>query len=215
MKLLRLIILALIIPFAIQAQSFEGKIVYSIAYKDLPAEMAQMSSMLPSNQVIWIKGNKSRFEQVMDQGSTIVITDATAGSSTVLMDLMGTKYKLDIPKDEMEKLATEQEVPEIKYVDGTREIAGYTCHKAEVNMVGFDGVATFYYTEEIPPVKVQGMESLQLKGMFMAYEFSANGMTMNIEVTNIDKGSVADSKFRVPSGYTEMPDEMKSMMGFK
>ena len=215
MKLLRLIILALIIPFAIQAQSFEGKIVYSISYKDLPAEMAQMSSMLPSNQVIWIKGNKSRFEQVMDQGSTIVITDATAGSSTVLMDLMGTKYKLDIPKDEMEKLATEQEVPEIKYVDGTREIAGYTCHKAEVNMVGFDGVATFYYTEEIPPVKVQGMESLQLKGMFMAYEFSANGMTMNIEVTNIDKGSVADSKFQVPSGYTEMPDEMKSMMGFK
>ena len=215
MKLLRLIILALIIPLGVQSQSFEGKIVYSIKYKDLPAEMAQMSSMLPSNQVIWIKGDKSRFEQVMDQGSTIVITDATAGSSTILMDLMGTKYKLDIPKDEMEKLTTEEEMPEIKYVDGTREIAGYTCHKAEVEMVGFDGVATFYYTEEIPAVKVQGMESLQLKGMFMAYEFSANGMTMNIEVTDIDKSSVADSKFHVPSGYTEMPDEIKSMMGLK
>lgn len=215
MKFLRLLILALIIPFAIQAQTFEGKIVYSITYKDLPAEMAEMSSMLPSNQMIWIKGNKSRFEQTMSQGSTIVITDATAGSSIVLMDLMGTKYKLDIPKDEMEKLVTEEEMPEVKYVDGTREIAGYTCHKAEVEMVGFDGVATFYYTEEIPPVKVQGMEALQLKGMFMAYEFSANGMTMNIEVTDIDKSSISDSKFQVPSGYKDMPDEMKSMMGFK
>jgi hypothetical protein len=214
MKFLRLLILALIIPFGIQAQSFEGKIVYSITYKDLPAEMAQVSSMLPGNQVIWIKGDKSRFEQKMGQGSTIVITDASAGSSTVLMDLMGTKYKLYITKDEMERLATEQEMPEIKYVEGTREVAGYTCHKAEVNMVGFDGVATFYYTEEIPPVKVQGMESLQLKGMFMAYEFTANNMTMNIEVTEIDKSSISDSKFDIPSGYSDMPDEMKSMMGF-
>jgi GLPGLI family protein len=215
MKFLQLLILVLLLPVLVQAQSFEGKIVYSISYKDLPAEMQQMSSMLPGNQTIWIKGDKSRFEQSMAQGSTIVITDATEGSSTILMDVMGQKYKLAIPKNEMEAMISDQEIPEIKYVEGTREVAGYTCHKAEVKMIGFDDVATFYYTEEIPPVKVQGMEALQLKGMFMAYEFSANGMTMNIEVTNIDKGAVSDSQFNIPSGYVDMPDEMKAMMGLK
>jgi len=214
MKSLHLLFI-LLFPISLMAQSFEGKIVYSIKYKDLPAEMEQMSSMLPSNQTIWIKGDKSRFEQKMAQASTIVITDASAGSSTILMDMMGQKYKMDIPKEEMAAMISDQEIPEINYVAGTREIAGYTCHKAEVKMAGFDDVAIFYYTEEIPPVKVQGMEALQLKGMFMAYEFSANNMTMVIEVATIDKSAVSDSKFKIPAGYVDMPAEMKAMMGLK
>jgi hypothetical protein len=38
MKLLRLIIFLLIIPFGLQSQSFEGKIVYTISYNELPPE---------------------------------------------------------------------------------------------------------------------------------------------------------------------------------
>jgi len=215
MKQVSTSLLLLIFPLSLLAQSFEGKIVYNISYKDLPAEMQQMASVLPHNQTIWIKGNKSRFEQKMPQGSTVVITDASKGTSTILMEMMGQKYKMDIPKVEMSQMMNEGQMPEIKYVSGTREIAGYMCNKAEVKMKEFDGIATFYYTEEIPPVKVQGMENLQLKGMFMAYEVSTKGMAMSIEVATVDKTPIANSKFDIPIGYKEMPEQMKAMMGIK
>ena len=215
MKLIRLFTLTFLLPLSLMGQSFEGKIDYTISYKDLPPEMQQAEEMLPKSQSIWIKGNKSRFEQSMAQVSTIVISDSDEGSSIILMDLMGQKYKLAITKAEMDLLIEGQADPQITYVDGTKEIAGYTCKKAEVIMEGFDGKAIFYYTEEIPPVQVKGMEALDLKGMFMAYEATTQGMTISIEVNNIDKGSVSDDKFIVPDGYSDMPEQMKSMMGIK
>jgi len=215
MKFLNLLITLVILPTILLAQSFEGKIVYKMTYKDLPSEMEGMEDMLPKNQTIWIKGTKNRFEQKMSQGSTIVISDSEVGTSTILMDMMGQKYKLAITKEEMEAMIGSQSNPEIKYVAGTKDIAGYTCKKAEVTMDGFDGTAVFYYTEEIPAVKVQGMEALELKGMFMAYEASMQGMTISIEVGSIDRSPVNDDIFKVPEGYSEMPDQIKGMLGIK
>ena len=215
MKVFRLLIFTLFFPISLMSQSFEGKIDYKMSYKSLPPEMQGMEGMLPKNQTIWIKGSKSRYEQTMTQMSTIVISDSDLGTSTILMELMGQKYKLAMAKEEMESLVGDQGVPKITYVEGTRVIAGYTCKKAEVEMDGFDGKTIFYYTEEIPAVQVKGMEALALKGMYMAYEASTQGMTVSIEVSNIDKGPVSDDKFIVPDGYTDMPDQMKSMMGIK
>lgn len=215
MKIFQTVILTMLFPLSLMGQSFEGKIVYTMAYKNLPTEMQGMEGMLPKNQTLWIKGSKTRYEQNMTQMSTLVISDSDAGTSTILMELMGQKYKLDMVKEEMDKLIGEQGVPKITYVEGSRVIAGYTCKKAEVEMDGFDGKAIFYYTEEIPPVQVKGMEALALKGMYMAYEASTQGMTVSIEVSSIDKGSVSDDKFVIPDGYTDMPEQMKSMMGIK
>ena len=215
MRRIKLLIAFFILPITLLAQSFEGKIDYKMSYKNLPAEMQGMEDMLPKNQTIWIKGSKSRYEQKMTQMSTIVISDADDGTSIILMELMGQKYKLAISQDDMDALIGSQTVPKITYVDGTKEIAGYLCKKAEVEMDGFDGKAIFYYTEEIPPVQVKGMEALALRGMYMAYEATTQGMTISIEVETIDKSSVSDDKFIVPNGYTEMPAQMKSMMGIK
>ena len=215
MRRIKLLIALFILPITLLAQSFEGKIDYKMSYKNLPAEMQGMEDMLPKNQTIWIKGSKSRYEQKMTQMSTIVISDADDGTSIILMELMGQKYKLAISQDDMDALIGSQTVPKITYVDGTKEIAGYLCKKAEVEMDGFDGKAIFYYTEEIPPVQVKGMEALALRGMYMAYEATTQGMTISIEVETIDKSSVSDDKFIVPNGYTEMPAQMKSMKGIK
>ena len=65
MKIICLVILIFLLAITLMAQSFEGKINYTISYKDLPPEMQQAEAMLPKNQSIWIKGNKSRFEQKM------------------------------------------------------------------------------------------------------------------------------------------------------
>jgi hypothetical protein len=213
MKNLNILLLSLLFLGNTYAQDFEGTITYSITYNQLPAEMQGMEQMLPKSQKIMIKGGKTRFEQVSDASNTIVISDMEGGVSTILIEAMGQKFKLVLSKEDVDKSIEEQGIPEITYLEGTREIAGYTCKKAEVAMAGLDETAIFYYTEEIPPIRMRGMESLNLKGLPMEYEVSTSGMKMVVSVTEMELATLSDDMFNIPEGYMEMPDQMKQLMG--
>lgn len=215
MKKILILAAAFALTFSGFAQDFEGEIVYSITYKDLPAEMQGQEQMLPREQRIYVKGDKSRFEQKTAMSSTTVISDMSASTSVVLMDAMGQKFKVTLSPEDVEKSIAQQGDPQINYVSGTKEIMGYTCKKAEVTMTGMTEPAIFYYTEEIPPIQMRGMESLNLKGMQLEFEMSNQGISMTVTVTSMDKKSLSDSIFEVPTGYNEMDDQMKAMMGIK
>lgn len=197
------------------SQTFEGQIVYSISYKDLPAQLQGQEAMLPQEQVVFVKGEKSRFEQITGMSSTVVISDMEANTSVVLVEAMGQKFKVTLSKEDVEKSIAQQGNPQVNYVAGTKEIMGYTCKKAEVSMTGMAEPAIFYYTEEIPPIKMRGMESLNLKGMPMEYEMTNQGITMVVSVSKMEKQALNESLFDVPAGYNEMDDQMKAMMGIK
>ena len=79
-------------------------------------------------------------------------------------------------------------------------------------MEGFDQEAIFYYTEEIAPLMLNGMEGLHLKGLPLEYRISMDGMTMVMKASKVDKIAVPDSTFDIPEGYVEMPDYMKDAM---
>lgn len=213
MKNFSLLLLTLLLTGNLLAQGFEGVITYSITYDQLPAEMQGMEQMLPKSQKILVKGDKTRFEQTTQVSSTIVLSDIGTGTSTILIEAAGQKFKLSMSKEDVDKTIKQQGTPEINYVDGTKEVAGYLCKKAEVTMDGLDEKAIFYYTEEIPPISMRGMENLQLKGMALEYKMSTNGMKMVMMVTDMQKQDISDEMFTVPDGYTEMTDQMKQMMG--
>lgn len=195
------------------AQEFEGIITFSISYESLPDEMKDAVSMLPKEQTFFIKNNKSKFVQSSSMSSTVVISDSKTNSSTILMDAMGQKFKMTIDTNELSEIedVSTDEI-KIEYVNETKKIAGYTCKKAVVLMEGFDQEAVFYYTEEIAPLMLSGMEGLHLKGLPLEYIISMDGMTMIMKATKVDKTSVPDSTFDIPEGYTEMPDYMKDAM---
>ena len=208
-------VLLLMVAGSLQAQDFEGIITYSVQYEQLPVEMQGMEGMLPKVQKIMVKGEKSRFEQKTQMSSSVVLSDNATGESTVLIEAQGQKFKLSMSKADVDKTIEDQGTPVVNYVDGTKEIVGYTCKKAEVTMDGMDEKAIFYYTEELLPVKMRGMESLQLKGMPLEYQMSTNGMKMIMTVTAMDKQNLSDDLFVVPAGYKEMTDQMKQMMGIR
>lgn len=195
------------------AQDFEGIITFSISYESLPDEMKEAVSMLPKEQTFYIKNNKSKFVQNSSISSTVVISDSNTKTSTVLMDAMGQKFKMTIDTDdlsEIENVSTDE--IKIEYVNESKTIAGYTCKKAIVLMDGFDQEAVFYYTEEIAPLMLSGMEGLHLKGLPLEYIISMDGMTMVMKASEVKKTTVPDSTFDIPEGYTEMPDYMKDAM---
>ena len=215
MKKLTLLLVFIGLAFTLAAQDFEGAITYSIQYLDLPAEMQGMEQMLPKEQKILVKGDKSKFEQATGMSSTTVISDMADGTSTVLIEAQGQKFKITLSKEEVDKSISQQGPAQVTYVSGTKEILGYTCKKAEVVMEGMTEPAIFYYTEDIPMINMRGMEAIELKGMPLEYEMSMQGMNMVVTVTEMTELTLNDSEFVAPAGYTEMTDEMKSMFGIR
>jgi len=123
------------------------------------------------------------------------------------------KYKMSLDAESLKKAVDAQGEPEITYLEDTKEIAGYECKKAEVTMDGMETPAIFYYTEKIQAIGLRGMEKLTLKGMPLEYTISAQGLTMTMTAKEIKKEPVSDSSFEIPDGYTEVPEQMKQMMG--
>ncbi|MCB0497553.1 MAG: DUF4412 domain-containing protein [Cyclobacteriaceae bacterium] len=202
------------------AQNFEGTAVFKITYENLPPEMKGHEGMMPSEFTFLIKNQKSRMEMSSMMGPTIVITDNEAKKSTTLMNMGGQKMKMTIDFDEAEEIEDNAaNNVKIEYVDGTKEIAGYTCKKAIMKVKSGEegdedeGEIVFYYSPDIEPIEnMKGFEGLNLKGMPLEYSISNRGIKMVVTATSIEKKPIDDSVFVIPEGYTEIPDSMKQMM---
>jgi GLPGLI family protein len=197
--------------------SFEGKVVYELNFDNagLPPEALQM--LKGAEAITFIKEDKRRVDISMPMQSTSSIMDNKSKQIVTLMDIMGQKYLIRTTEADIKK--EEEKAPEttIKYVDGTKTIAGYTCKKAEVTQKSKDGkeeVSTVYYTEEIPAAEMKSAYK-GLKGFPMEYTVKQGGVQMKFICKSANKEKVEDSKFEIPKeGYTEttMEDFQKEMM---
>lgn len=211
-KIHALIFLFLVSGFAF-AQPFEGKVVYGISYNNLPPEMEQMKSMLPSESVLYLKGDMSRTEQSMGMaGSQVIISDGKNKTGTVLIDGMGGKFFVKMSKAEIEKSEKENPEPEFTYTKETKKIAGYNCRRAESKFEGMEETLAIYYTEEIPADKSTQFKGL--KGFPLEYETASEGFRMTISAKSVSREALSDALFKVPDGYKETTmEELGRMMG--
>lgn len=211
-----IICLSAIAMLAFSGAAFEGKITYEIAIEggDMPPEAKAMFADSKLN--VHIKGVKSRADVIMGFQNTSTISDSKANTSIMLMDIMGSKFKIKAdPKTEGK--ATDVSV---KYLPETKEIAGYKCKKAEITFKDESGqkqLTTVYYTEEIGNHlgSNQNAQFKGIKGMPLEYELSADGgMKMKMTAKKVSKESVNDSMFDIPSDYKEttLEDLQKDMM---
>lgn len=212
-KLLIIALCALSYHFTI-AQNFEGIIIFKITYENLPPEMQNQEAMLPKEYKVHIKDKKSRVESSTAMSTTVVISDMDAKTSTILMNSMGQKMKISLDADDLDGIKSENK-SDIEYINEEKTIAGYTCKKALLKTEGDNegSETSFYYTEEIAPIKLHGFEGMMLKGMPLEYSVSSQGIKMVMTASKIEKTSVSDSMFDVPEGYMEMPENMKQSMG--
>lgn len=201
-------VLLLATSLAFGQKSFQGKVTYGIEYTELPAQLAGMEAMLPDEMVVAIRENLSRVDQSMGMGmrqSTIV--DSKTGKATMMLDMMGKKISVEMSEDDLDK--KEKKVkPEIKYLDGTKDIAGYNCKRAEILTTKELNPVTVYYTEELPAGASRQFKGL--KGFPLEYQISQQGMTMKLTASKIDKADQPADDFKVPAGYEKMTFEQFS-----
>ena len=205
------------LSFTTSTPEFEGKISYEITVDagNMPPEALAMFEGSQLN--IYIKGTKSRSDVSMGFQNTSTISDMKTNTSVTLMDIMGNKYKIKSDPTKDEKSADVS----VKYLDATKEIAGYKCKRAEITFKdksGNEQVTGIYYTEEI--ANYTGNDSRNsmfknIKGMPLEYEMRAErGMKMKMTAKAISKEKVPDSKFDIPTDYKETTAEdlQKEMM---
>jgi GLPGLI family protein len=194
---------------AASSTGFEGTIVYTIELNSdgLPPETKQMFA--GSEMTVTMKGDKSRTDLKMGPQATTAVADAKAKTSFTLLDIMGQKYKVVTKVDEKPANLTIKELPE------TKEIAGYTCKKAEVTSPASPDPITVYYTEKIGNngynTQIKG-----IKGYPLAFEINQSGVKISYNAKSVSTEKVMDSKFDVDcTGYKEITQEelMKSMGG--
>ncbi len=203
---------AIVLLFSSSAphKDFEGKLVYSINYIEIPDEVKGMESMLPKEYVVYIQGQKIRWDQKIMGGGQTVIVDAGNKTSNILMDMMGQKANIFISSEEMAEARAEIKPPTITYLKGKKVIAGFKCSKALI--VNEDGTeSAIWYSKKI---KIKHKDFEYLNGFPLEYESKTNGVFIRLTVTEVEKMKVSDDKFMVPEGYTKMTmDEWTQMLG--
>lgn len=208
------VLLAAIAVLPLSAQTFEGVIKYTISYENLPAEMEEYKSMLPSEAISTIKGHMFKMEQPLSMGmKQVTIMDNEAESGVLLMDMMGKKSAIVLDKESREKFEEDQADPEFEYFSETKKIAGYDCKKAIMTMSNGEDTVELevYYTEDIAGSGINQMRGL--KGFPLQYSTAMGQFIMTLTAESVDEKKVSDEAFTIPEGYEHITfeDFQKSM----
>ena len=125
--------------------------------------------------------------------------------------------KSDIDK-QLAKMDAKQK-PKIKITDETRQIAGYTCRKANVTLIDKDAKESnfdVWFTKDIaaPNSMKSGLYLEMIDGFLMEFQTTMNSLTMKMSCRFAEETLVPDSLFNIPAGYTVTTmDELKNSMG--
>lgn len=212
MNKLLLLLYVLIASSPLFAQEFEGVITYKITYNS--EEDSKENTSQTSEQKIYVKQSKSRFEQKTKMATITVLLDLESDYSTVLMETGGQKYMFSVDSTEMRLRSVKKRNDyKITFTGNTKEVAGYKCKEALIEFLNdSDGKAKVYFTDRIAARRIHGMEGLKLPGMPLEFIISSNNIDMTIKAYSVVEQSIPDSIFKIPEGYIEMPETLEAAL---
>lgn len=220
MKKIFLFSLLVFLSTIIQAQSFEGKIVFNVTINGI--DDPQASAMLPKEATAYFKGTKSRMEMSLMMGmKNVTITDGATNKSTTLMDLMGNKYAIDNSTDKTtEESKKLYESAKVSITNEKKKIAGYTCTKAIVEFPSLTSKGQtekieMWFTKELSLNKSYANGPMsKIDGSVLEFNINQGAFVMNLSAKEVLKQNVSDELFIVPSNYKIMTaDELKKSLG--
>jgi len=220
MKKIILFSLIVFLGTIINAQTFEGKIVFTVAINGI--DDPQASAMLPKEATAYFKGSKSRMEMSMMMGmKNVTITDGATNKSITLMDLMGSKYAIDNSTDKnTEESKKLYESAKVEITSEKKKIAGYSCTKAIVEFPsqtnkGQTEKIEMWFTKELSLNKSYASGPMsKIDGSVLEFNINQGAFVMNLSAKEVVKQDVAKELFIVPSDYKIMTaDELKKALG--
>ncbi len=216
-----LLVCALLVPAALSAASFEGKVVMKM----------RMSKGEPMPMTLSVKEGFTRTDMVMGKGTTAsMIMDQAKQEIIILMDAQKMYMVQPMPKPEDYSNGKPTDFT-FEKTNETEKILGYTCVKHLVKSK--DGTSEIWATEQLgtylggmggqrdkntpPPAWEKALIGKKFFPLRTVVFGKDNKEVVRMEATAVEKQSLPDSLFIPPAGYQkfEMPamgDMMKGMM---
>ncbi len=228
MKTIHITLLLITIVWSSFAQQqFEGKIIYDMSFPTTKELNTKTMKMAPKEIVVvtmFLKGHKMRMETLTLLNNSISFYDTKSKTLISLMDIKGQKTAVVTDKEEMEKEEKQNPVnekPEIKFLDETKEIAGYPCKKAEIvlNKKTME-ILIVYYTDKIKSDAVKEnpkwllAHHKEIPGVVLEYKImNQKDEIFNVTAKQVSAELIADNNFIIPADYKKVSEEKMNKLG--
>jgi hypothetical protein len=192
---------------------FEGLITYDVTYNELSPELENYKNSLPQQASVYCKGSKIRMEQVTAFGKQVIITDQENEQMVMLIEMLGQKIALQIPREDYLMQIENMKDQRIDYVQETKTFAGFDCEKAIVTDATNGKKMVVYFTTAFDN---PGNKFIALKGFPLFYQDSTNkSVSMEMEAVEVKEQFIEDQLFEIPADYQLMTREemQQSFMG--
>ena len=179
-----------------------GTVEYDLAYLNVPEHMQTASSARATGMRLIASAQRTRVEYIGGNASSpIVIANAEAKESVVLMDLFG--VKLALIGDDGAAAASDSTAANVyTYSGNTREIAGLPCEQAFVLYA--DSTQTeVWFTRAY---RCYDERFVGLPGLPLSYTLVENGYTLTATAKSVSPEKVNPTLFDIPEGYTPMTE---------
>ncbi|MCB9081699.1 MAG: DUF4412 domain-containing protein, partial [Lewinellaceae bacterium] len=197
-------------------KTFYGTIHYS--YTVTGDNAAEMAGFMPTNMILkyaktgtitWIRGG------LMDTMFGRVVINEKTNDRFIVQDPTRTVYT--VSEEDMVATNATQSTPEVKALDETQEIMGYTCRKYQVTTLqdGQEAVQQMWITDQLRLPKrnsarggsltgSMGFSTTGLPGIPLLVEIVINNgaLVLTMEATKLEAGKIPSAEFQRPPGYT-------------
>jgi GLPGLI family protein len=224
-KTIKIAIIAFIcttVSFAASAQKVikEGTFIYSTNF-ELPPDQAAMAAMLPTEFVVSLKGNISKYKMDLGMFAVENYYDASNQQNLTLTDvpMQGKKIAVLTTKEQtkkIEELQSGEKDFEVTNTKETKKIAGYNCTKFVIKDKISGDVTEAWTTTEIsaPGTALTSTLPSAITGFPVMFSTNMSGVKNTMTLKSFEEKPVGDLNFKIPEGYETMTFEaLLSQMG--
>lgn len=182
----------------------QGKIEYDITYPNIP-EDSYLLDLMPKKMETTFKNNNFRNDIVAGMGmfKTSVICGAGQNTITHSIKILAKKYASTLTPDQVSALNPDFQNIEITLTEEEKEIAGYHCKSARVDVLGDSTWSfTLFYTDEIR-IKDANIHTpfKEIDGVLLEYDIYSYNTHMHFSANKVIQSEVQKEDVTLENGY--------------
>ncbi len=156
-----------------------------------------------SSKTVYIKGNDSRVDLVSTSFLQTLVYDKSTGKAVIMRELGANKFMTKLDNKAWVEQNSKFSGMTISYVNEIKQILGYECKKAILQLKDGSSFTVYYSTAIAPSVKEFEYQFKDIPGFVLEYEaIEGKGVKITYTATKINLNPVPASKFDIPtSGY--------------
>ncbi len=184
----------------------EGKIVYAIDYPNHKDNFF-LYSILPKEMELNFKDGK--MQSVINKANlkNALLVDCNTKDVGAYFQYGTESFNVQLNPDDVQKMLSDQKKYKIKFVDETKEIAGFDAKKAIATCVTDQSdKIELWYTEEIQMKNSNWYNPFkEVPGVLLVYAIDRYGIRMEFKAKRFEDVSISDEQLALPKTGVKIP----------